>query len=103
MTDKKLLSEVLNINVTDTKVVDNYIIYNTHYKINVYELANLCKQWALKNTGYRLKSYINDKGTGICDVRVGDGRTLTRKIVPNSEPEAIFQACNWIIKQKETK
>lgn len=82
---KELLSKVLDI---DVHVVfgdiygDDIIKYDSDgYKwINIYKLSHLCKQWVVKNSGWTLQSYTNERGAGICRVKVGDGQEINWNI-----------------------
>lgn len=105
MISKELLSEVL-----DRKVVEfieeswlcssNTIVYileddvNEDF-INIYELAHKCKEWAYSK-GYVIVSMNNFKW---CYVNVSNLGGLTLKEVnSDTEPQAIFKACEWILK-----
>ena len=81
----------------DSKI--GYLLSNNQwYFINIHELAHKCKQWAAKkghdiwSSAYGCECYI-------------DGRNFVNneniRFLEGSEPEAIFQACEWILKQKE--
>lgn len=65
---------------------------------NYDKLCFDCKKWAKP---YRLKSYSNDKGTGICEINIGDTRTITKKISPLGEQQSIFDACQWVLDNKD--
>lgn len=105
MLSKELLSNVLNCTVCYNvqNIQGPYITLDVvgkgTLKISIYELMYKCKKWALP---YRLKSYINDKYTGICEVKVGDTRVLTKTISSHGEHDAVFQACQWVLNNKET-
>ena len=113
---KELLSKVLGKNITDLEVcltstsrllittIPNSIVYTTDDSeyakwINIYELANKCKSYTVKQTGWTLQSYTNERGSGICRIKVGDGQELNKLIAP-SEPESIFKACEWVLNAK---
>ena len=115
MISNKLLSEVMGYkcHIMDTKHIHflhnnrvNDIVYeqggDLQYNINKYELAHLCKQWALKQ-GYYFSTYsFNfDSNTeqehrirlliGNDVVYFGDDSSM------ETEVEAIFKACQWIL------
>ncbi len=79
---------------------------------NVYELANKCKEWALNvgNKNYYIWTGINHNSKW--DVFVTEFKSLdTFEPVrdqavfeplgsKDTEPEAVFRACKWILKEK---
>ena len=87
-----------------SEVTGNPYNYITHDKINIYELAHLCKEWAvnLSPNKHALSSYPrwgdirNYKKTNgsyyICQHLVSGAQ-----FEAESEPEAIFKACQWIL------
>ena len=99
---KELLSEVLGIDkVFIIYQQDDILVYEVggyygdtvDYVINIYELAHKCKEWAYEK-GYQLASYPSGKDWYVCrdpykEPYEGD----------NTEPEAIFKACEWIMEQ----
>jgi len=126
----ELLSEVLGKKVYRTKMYgSNYI--DVHYdqerympvfdRINIYEIAHKCKEWAFNKNKFlssgiskyaptdkknRMKAYYCRVGYKVyaCHtgtVQINNGCEYTS--LGNSEPEAIFKACEWILKQKENK
>ena len=115
---KELLSEVLDTTITELAFKNNYVEYTssisgnpycyiTYDKINIYELAHMCKVWATENkytiltedmypNGYFAyvlsnKESIENYGY-LCEHKV-------IKDIPHNktEPEAIFKACQWIL------
>ena len=105
---KELLSEVLGIQILEvvpTKGNVIWYVFKDCYEgkdfINVYELAHKCKEWA-KNQGYYLLSALV-KSSGICmfdlsHKKIDNYRNVTKR---NTEPEAIFAACQWILDNKD--
>jgi hypothetical protein len=108
---KELLSEVLEEEVGSFEIKNNALIYTIKlcfgYKtINIYELAHKCKEWAWDN-GYSItiKRY-KDGYQCILDFeftfnlsnsnKTGHIRNWTGIVNSNTEPEAIFNACQWI-------
>lgn len=119
MISKELLSAVLGIEIANVKnMIGSDLCFNNKEHgevINIYELANKCKEWA-KNKGYYLLSGIytyNDKTDGTYDCLINqnfsyedDGCHISRGESClksfngfNTEPEAIFEACEWILSQ----
>lgn len=78
--------------------------------INVHELSYLCKVWAYENgftinsSVYAASSLKNGKRTyrifGVVNM-IKDYECSFEKIFANSEPEAIFKACQWILDNKD--
>ena len=93
-----------------SEVTGNPYNYITHDKINIYELAHLCKEWAvnLSPNKHALSSYPrwgdirNYKKTNgsyyICQHLVSGVQ-----FEAETEPEAIFKACEYILEQVEKK
>lgn len=116
MISKELLSEVLGINVTEVYFHDKQgLKYKTHRESedgwesssdvpmpNIYELAHKCKEWALDN-GIMLESAIT-KRSGLCHTgtRCHNNELYNPELfMEDTEPEAIFRACEWIIDNKD--
>lgn len=84
--------------------------------INLYELAHMCKEWAYKNNGMIVsknhrtweKISLSDNQSDYTDdweaigyVYTGNpANTLTNEFICDTEPEAIFKACQWILDSK---
>lgn len=106
---KELLSEVLGYRIKLIKEshTERFIIVNDDggfcphpqdtptRTINIYELAHKCKEWAWEN-GCIISSF----PTKIHWRVVVDSKEL---FISNSEPEAIFRACQWILDNKEIR
>ena len=103
MISKELLNAVLgNISeIYNIKIANNTLFYGTEgyiNEINVYELVHKCKKWAYKEDEWIIESgldYANLFGRHSCTddapIKVFDGQT---------EAEAIFKACQWILENK---
>ena len=103
MISKELLSAVLGLHCGIKSIKNSEVIYwfdcigeIREHSINIYELAHKCKEWAIKYSGWTLQSYTNERGSGVCRIKVGDGQEIN-KLIASSEPEAIFKACEWIL------
>jgi len=104
MISKELLSEVLKGERYHFKI---YGINNQHFKIiiygrdfqeeelNIHELAHKCKEWAFIK-GYKLASY-KSKNNYICKDPFNGNEPYEGD---DTEPEAIFKACEWIMDHK---
>ena len=111
---KELLSAVLSEDIASVDVVGNAVRYTVlNYvaeedgeltyidlgtNINIYELMHLMKVWAIKQ-GYKLTSAITDGKYDECTITAGMG--FNKQFEAQTEYEAIFQACEWILKQGE--
>lgn len=73
--------------------------------INIYELANKCKVWAytkkfiLNSEYYPLDNLQYSGGCLLADIRTSDTEYFNGK----SESEAIFKACDYILKESSSK
>lgn len=94
-----IFSESNNINCKGTGLY-------TPYNINIYQLAHKCKEWALSK-GYILMSSPRTSSSfatcefcknGKCDYE----DDLWNDFRADTEPEAIFKACQWILNNKES-
>lgn len=114
---KELLSEVLGHKIW--KVMDcnmgtlRYCIYPNKedepseyiFPINIYELAHMCKEWALSE-GYYFSIYsfnfsCNTEQEHRIRLLLGNEVVYWGNDSCNeTEPEAIFQACQWILDNK---
>ena len=116
MISKELLSEVLG-EIQEFSYLTDGIYYcllgdfDEWHTINIYELAHKCKEWALRQgaRGYSIDSVIKStKGyarVGWYEKNHKDQHGQYREhqfysewfeADDNSEPEAIFYACEWI-------
>lgn len=119
MISKELLSEVLNQNVTSVYKQQEqyrYTTSNTNGALvswsdvplpNIYELAHKCKEWAL-NKGYIIEIGVHPtikKDRSDRDyfykITTDRGQRFISNFVEiiKTEPEAIFKACEYILKE----
>jgi hypothetical protein len=96
MITKELLSEVLGFSIYHFWLDGDYIVWREDgmSEINIYELVHKCKEWANKNSywatsGYDEKYYCLLKDMPDNQWFYGD-----------TEAEAIFKACQWILDKK---
>jgi len=104
---KELLSKVLNVEITylTDRLDGNLMPYQVARQegwstINIYEFAHRCKEWAWDKHRYKLKSgiFIGRKGAlKQNEYACTDYESISENA--NSEPEAIFKACEWILKE----
>jgi len=123
MISKELLSEVLGLKIkqldyySDTK---NTIVFTDTYKNygwqleNIYELAHKCKEWA-KYYGFKIHSGYSHEAIGQSYAtpmkEKWEAGNLIMAYCPDdcpvedfvlqTEQEAIFKACQWILDNKE--
>ena len=116
--NKELLSEILDIDTPNNIELTYGSEYENNIKqslllsysdgsepiiINIYELAHKCKKWANKQ-GYAILStvHIEADKTHFGEFGVLDSKTLKYVIkgLADTEVEAIFKACEWILEQE---
>ena len=108
MISKELLKNVLyGENIDNISIISNDITFEySHYvngvfqyrrktDINIYELAHKCKEWASTHN-YSVISK-PDNVPGLWEAYVNLSLTSKHGEVAESEPEAIFKACQWIL------
>ena len=117
MISKELLSEVLGVEVNifdvdkkndlvfeykndgtygDTDIKINKDFIGTY--INIYELAHKCKEWALEL--YELRSHLCDNKGHCIIYGLNYPREEFMFFTEDTEPEAIFKACQWILRRE---
>ena len=107
----RLLSEVLGEEYSLNEFPDGYSInykttlvlskYSGVEFINIYELAHKCKEWAYERDFY-IYSIFTFAGEGACYVTKDDEiQKRLATFAGDSEPEAIFKACQWILDNKD--
>jgi len=108
MNSKELLSAVLNKKVKEVhegsyKNEINYTIATgEYYCINIHELAHKCKEWA-----YEQEFILHIKRTGeieykltVESLNINKVYFLQQIFYSKTELQAIFEACEWILKCK---
>jgi len=118
MISKELLSKVLNETVTIVKVpykdTKRYVYFDLEngkeLAINIYELANKCKEWAHMRD-YCVNSYKSKTRLKPWEAYISENRKIKiltlydsdivyeeeLKWFDSTEPEATFKACQWIL------
>ena len=105
---KELLSEVLGIEVKGGNIVvqKNLVIFayadeSKWGHINIYELAHKCKKWCFNN-GWVLQVRTGNT-LSVVDIFYSENQEfdIKKQIIENTEPEAIFKACQWILETKK--
>jgi len=109
---KELLSDVLETEVLGNfKFQDNVLYFECRIEnlptsriigVNIYELAHRCKEWAMSE-GYWMYSATHENES-YCYVNLNGISTPTCRHIfdtyGDTEPEAIFQASEWVRQQK---
>lgn len=105
----KLINEVMKFDIVGVRLSGDFIMYGAmgyddEKGINIYELAHQCKEWASSN-GYALYTGKNDDIWLVVTEETFIGKPTGKLIVlpeftADTEPEAIFEACEWILRQK---
>ena len=67
-------------------------------KINIYEFAFKCKEWAFKNK-YKIQSQINASNKGHSHITKKNDDCWAKGFFENTEIEAIIKACEYILKE----
>ena len=106
---KELIRKVLEKeteNLSDdfiSDIIDNYIIFaddgECMFEVNIYEFAYKCKEWAYLQYGIIIQSYLYN-GKWRVDILKGIEIDEFFKNI-DSEPEAIFKACNWVLENSK--
>ena len=107
MISKELLSEVLSNkhiinNKNDLLIGEKEVILfskmgSYDININIHELAHKCKEWAYESGVTNFLSGQSDYGRR-CEFYWGFELS---EFQANTEPEAIFKACEWVLENKE--
>ena len=122
MISKELLSEICQTNLmslgklevvgSDICLYDCSMQPDIYMCWNIYEFTHKCKEWAYTNK-YRLSSgqhrlntkqehYINNQiASYFCSVYYITNDDSDIQIDANTEPEAIFKACQWILENSK--
>lgn len=108
MLSKKLLSEVLEKLIYDYEIFENHCFINEDERINIYELAFKCKDWALEQ-GYDVcEKEIDGKFGLLTEEYIYPRRPILDRWIKsddfplfNTRLEAIFKACQWILDSQE--
>lgn len=114
--------EVIFDGCTFGSVEDDYLIHYSQpcvimdgswveSEVNVYELAYKCKEWALKQNCSIESTYRNTIGLawvvynvkydGYDKFGIKHEHTYKKEFHSDTEPEAIFKACEWILENKD--
>ena len=114
MISKELLSAVLKTKIDNCEINRIWCIYNYvedeendkwgYSSINIYELAHKVKEWAFRQ-GYYTSSGISfdiNLWWANATPKIG-GATRLETFEADNEPEAIFQAGEWILKNITSK
>jgi len=116
MVRAKLLSNIYKVSVYRVRYRSNMVIYDyedgmplmNRTSINIHELAHKCKEWAVLQ-GYMIETCVGyfssatvaiwDIENTTCATRLDTERYSKEKSERWTEPEAIFKACEYILKE----
>ena len=108
--DKGLLGEILGEEVNETIILEGSILkysykYLGYAEINIYELAHICKEWAL-GRGYRLISFSREcflyEMQELYDVSEQLNQ-WSEWFEADTELEAVIKACTHILNNLSNK
>ena len=116
MISKELLSKVIGLDILAVYGEANSILtfkfdescgnqIGREGKINIYELAHECKEWA-ENKNHIIYSHIDRCHSPARQVGVATiGNQVFRGYygTNESEPEAVLKACEWILENEKDK
>ena len=108
MVSKQLLETVLELKIQGDFIVFNdridfvYYIDSTSFNkiINIYELANLCKQYCCSIFDIKLYSEVRKSDSRCCISKNRNGEIINKQIIGKTEPEAILKATEWVFRFK---
>ena len=100
---KELISEVLSKEVEEERFIDSnsltYVNSGIYEDINIYEFAFKCKEWAL-SVYHNIDFMVY--GRSQCDLIIfTQPDDIKYNFNEDTEIEAIFKACDYIMKQKK--
>lgn len=104
---KELLSEVLGYTISSLYIAPNKTFIEVHSegvdkRFNTYELAHKCKEWSIKH-GYLISSGLTFYENGYFEIYIDPQGDIIKDGNSNTELEAIFKACQWILENKENQ
>ncbi len=108
---KELLSEVMDIKYpfSDVQLNSNIlswwredVYFEETVKINIYEFAFKCKEFAFKNK-YKIQSQINESNKGHSHITKKNDDCWAKGFFENTEIEAILKASEYILKEINDK
>lgn len=70
-------------------------------EINIYELQHKCKEWATTKHYSVMSGWYMTHWGGTYAVEVKQGNKILFSQSADSEPKAVFRACQWILDNKE--
>ena len=110
MISKKVLSAVIGKEIVKVTFYDhqvefrfnecqeNGLIYDT---INVFELMNLCKIWAINEYNIITATRVYGDDMFMVILRENDDHVnFIRKYTKKTEPKAVFRACKYILEER---
>jgi hypothetical protein len=111
MITRELLSEVLGFEIENLWVDGCLIVWKEDgmSEINIHELAHKCKEWAFWDdyyviTKFRMPDIYREEKKIDCGFELYQQDNLVKQSWwIDTEPEAIFQTCQWILDNRRKK
>ena len=106
MISKALLEKVLGVDLDLADYIGHKIVgnnleikfdNNSYEMLNVYGLAVECKKWA-RGKGFIISSSVTKSLKGFVHLKRKGGKPYPYRA--NTEHEAIFKACEWILSEQ---
>ncbi len=108
MENVKLLNEVLGTKAISCRPDGHMIRYDEHFVINVDTFAFKCLDWLYEEGYDDVSVYVSDwlgveKKRTVCRLKQNEGysQILDEFFKGESLQDAIFNACEWAIEEKE--
>ena len=91
----ELISEVLECNCTDSKIIANELSYEAFgiSYVNIYEFAFKCKEWARDKYDITISSALYKNYAKSWNIDKDENYTA------KTEVEVVIKACEWILKE----
>ena len=70
-------------------------------EIDIHELAHKCKEWAWSNHKLSIISGYTISGNIVANIMIKHMNMCEHHYKADTEPEAIFKACEWILKEHQ--
>ena len=104
---KELISEVLSKEVEEERFIDSnsltYVNSGIYEDINIYELACKCKKWAKNYTLVSAYYFENGEEGAWCCLHKDLCNVGGEMFEADTEEEAIFKACDYILNELSNK
>ena len=75
------------------------VYFEEKVKINIYEFAFKCKEWAFKNK-YKIQSQINESNKGHSHITKKNDDCWAKGFFEDTEVEVIIKSCEFILTKR---